>query len=97
MAQAEGLRHLDFYLYFQNTKLDPGKWTFWEVYISVGMWKLEQNRPEKGLDRIFGDLRATHFERSPGSRIGRMNLFRKLDGNRIRREQGKHQPRSGGM
>jgi hypothetical protein len=54
MAQAKRLRHLNFYLYFQNSKLDPGKWTFCQIYISVGMWKLEENEQEKGFDRIWG-------------------------------------------
>jgi hypothetical protein len=52
MAQAESLRHLNFYLYFQNSKLDQGNRTFWEIYISVGIYELRGLRAEKGLDRF---------------------------------------------
>lgn len=51
MAQAKSLRHLNLYLYFQNSKLDRAKWTFWEIHISVGMWNLQENNSKKALDK----------------------------------------------
>jgi len=37
MAQAKACATLNFYLYFQNTKLTPAKWTFPGIYISLRM------------------------------------------------------------
>jgi len=54
MAQAKCLRHLNFYLYFQNSKLDQGNRTFLEIYISVRICDLPGFGPQKGLDKNSG-------------------------------------------
>lgn len=46
----KSLRHLNFYLYFQNSKLTPAKWTFPEIYIPWNMFNLEEISNEKVLD-----------------------------------------------
>lgn len=60
MAQAQRLRHLNFYLYFQNIKLDGGNRTFSGVYISTGMCHLWESRGGKGLDKISPEDMSDH-------------------------------------
>ena len=48
---SRSLRHSKFTLYFQNSKLTPGKWTFPQIYISTRMCGLAEMRRQKGLDK----------------------------------------------
>lgn len=76
MAQAKCLRHLNFYLYFENNKLGRVNRTFLEVYISLGMWSLAEIEMKKGLDKksvagaetmILGQTRAAGRTKASGA------------------------------
>jgi hypothetical protein len=53
MAQAEGLRHFNFPIYFQNSKLGGVNRKFSGKYISSGMLGLAKMGPVQGLDRFW--------------------------------------------